>query len=291
TEEPVYRQAVEHVCKCFADMVGFSLLDEIMADEQHSQIQQTHSGQPSIFALQVGLAALWRSWGIEPAAVFGHSAGELAASYISGALSLEDAVVVAYHRSRLQRRLAGRGTMLAAGISRVEAARLVERNPKKISIAAVNGPSSVTLSGDASVLAEIDKLLTEAGLFSRALQVEVPFHSPNVEELRADILKYLNDIRPRPTTTPFFSTVTGTMLSGTDLDANYWYANMREPVLFSDTMAALIKAGLQVFLELGAHPILRYDMRECLKEHSAQGTLLCSLRRQERERAALLGSL
>src|SRR5262249_44141093 len=73
--------------------------------------------------------------------------------------------------------------------------------------------------------------------------------------------------------------------------ANYWYANMREPVLFSDTMAALIKAGLQVFLELGAHPILRYDMRECLKEHSAQGTLLCSLRRQERERAALLGSL
>src|SRR5262249_52315781 len=114
TEEPVYRQAVEHVCKCFADMVGFSLLDEIMADEQHSQIQQTHIGQPSIFALQVGLAALWRSWGIEPAAVFGHSAGELAASYISGALSLEDAVVVAYHRSRLQRRLAGRGTMLAA---------------------------------------------------------------------------------------------------------------------------------------------------------------------------------
>jgi acyl transferase domain-containing protein/ubiquinone/menaquinone biosynthesis C-methylase UbiE/acyl carrier protein len=290
TEEPVYRQAVEEFCDCFAEISDFSLLNEIMADEKSSQIQQTHIGQPSIFALQVGLAALWRSWGVEPAAVFGHSAGELAASYISGALSLEDAVLVGYHRSRLQRRLAGQGAMLAAGISRAEAARLVERHSLDISIAAINGPSSVTLSGDASVLAEIDKTLNETGLFSRPLQVEVPFHSPKVDELRVELLQCLSGIRPRPASTPFFSTVTGTMLRGSELDAKYWYANMREPVLFSDTMAALIKSGHRVFLELGAHPILRYDIRECFKEHAAQGTTLCSLRRQDRERAALLGS-
>ncbi len=290
-DEPVYRQAVEEVCDCFAKISGISLLDELMADEELSQIQHTHIGQPAIFALQVGLAALWRSWGVEPAAVFGHSAGELAASHISGALSLDDAVLIAYHRSRLQRRLAGQGAMLAAGISRAEAAALVDRHPRHISIAAINGPSSVTLSGDAAVLSEIEKTLNDAGLFSRALQVEVPFHSPKIEELRTDILECLSGIRPRAASTPFFSTVTGTMFDGAQLDAKYWYANMREPVLFSDTMGALIKAGHQVFLELGAHPILRYDMRECLKEHSVQGSLLCSLRRQERERAALLGSL
>jgi acyl transferase domain-containing protein/acyl carrier protein len=291
TQEPVYRQAVEEVCDCFATIADFSLLDEIMADEQTSRMQQTHVGQPAIFALQVGLAALWRSWGIEPAAVFGHSAGELAASYIAGALSLRDAVLLGYHRSRLLRRLAGQGAMLAAGISRAEAARLVERRPRDISIAAINGPSSVTLSGNAAVLADIDKTLNEAGLFSRSLQVEVPFHSPKIDELRADLLECLSGIEPRPTSIPFFSTVTATILKGSELDAKYWCANMREPVLFSDTMAALIKTGHQVFLEIGAHPILRYDMRECLKVHSAQGTLLCSLRRQEPERAALLGTL
>jgi acyl transferase domain-containing protein/NADPH:quinone reductase-like Zn-dependent oxidoreductase/short-subunit dehydrogenase/acyl carrier protein len=289
-QEPVYRQAVEQVCDRFADLCGFSLLNEIMADEMASHIQETHIGQPAIFALQVGLAALWRSWGIEPAAVFGHSAGELAASHISGALSLEDAVLAAYHRSRLQRRLAGQGAMLAAGISRAEASRLVERHPRAISIAAINGPGSVTLSGDARVLAEIDKTLNEAGLFSRALQVEVPFHSPKMEQLRADILEVLHHIRPRPASTPFFSTVTGTALAGSELDAKYWYRNIREPVLFSDTMGELIKTGHRVFLELGAHPILRYDIGECLKEKSVQGTALCSLRRQESERAALLGS-
>ena len=183
-QEPVYRRAVEEVSEHFAKLSGWSLVDALAADESKSRIQETHVGQPAIFAMQVGLAALWRSWGVEPAAVLGHSAGELAASMISGALSVEDAAQVAYHRSRLQRRLAGQGTMLAAGISRAEAARLVERHPRAISIAAINGPGSVTLSGDAAVLADIDKTLTDAGLFSRLLQVEVPFHSPKMEQLR-----------------------------------------------------------------------------------------------------------
>jgi acyl transferase domain-containing protein/acyl carrier protein len=290
-QEPIYRRAVEEVDDLYRLVSGWSLLERLLADEKSSQIQETHIGQPAIFALQVALAVLWRSWGIEPAAVVGHSAGELAASQISGALSLKDAVCVAYHRSRLQRRLAGRGSMLAAGISRAEAMRLIERHLGDISIAAINGPGSLTLSGDASVLAEIDKALNEAGVFSRGLQVEVPFHSPVMEELRTEIMEVLCDIRPGPTSIPFFSTVTATELAGTELDAKYWYANIREPVLFADTMGELVKLGHRLFLELGAHPILRRDIGECLKEHSAQGSVLCSLRRQDPERAALLGSL
>ena len=187
-QEPVFRRALEEVSELFGELAGWSLLDKLTADEQASRIQETHIGQPAIFALQVALAALWRSWGVEPAAVLGHSAGEMAASYISGALSLEDAVRVTFHRSRLQYRTAGQGSMLAAGISREEATQMVARHPRDISIAAVNGPNSITLSGDAAVLAEIDKTLNAAGVFSRALQVDVPFHSPKMEQLETELL-------------------------------------------------------------------------------------------------------
>ncbi|MGA7487759.1 MAG: SDR family NAD(P)-dependent oxidoreductase [Xanthobacteraceae bacterium] len=290
-EESVFRQAVEEVDDLFGRLAGWSLLDQLTAAEKASRVQETRVGQPAIFALQVALAALWRSWGVEPAAVLGHSAGEMAASYIAGVLSLEDAVRVTFHRSRLQHRTAGQGSMLAVGMSREEAAKWVARYPRAISIAAVNGANSITLSGDAAVLAEIDKALNEADRFSRPLRVDVPYHSPRMEQLEAELSECLRDIRPRPASTPFFSTVTGTELSGSEVDAAYWYRNIRQPVLFHDTMGAVIEAGHTVFLELGAHPILRHDIAQCLSEKSAAGATLCSLRRDDRERAALLGSL
>jgi acyl transferase domain-containing protein/NADPH:quinone reductase-like Zn-dependent oxidoreductase/short-subunit dehydrogenase/acyl carrier protein len=290
-QEPVFRRAVEEVSDLFGRLAGWSLLEKLTADEQTSRIQETRVGQPAIFALQVALAALWRSWGVEPAVVLGHSAGEMAASYISGALSLEDAVRVTFHRSRLQHRTTGQGAMLAVGMSREEATKLVARHPRAISIAAVNGPNSITLSGDAAVLADIDKALNAADVFSRALRVDVPYHSPKMEQLEAELVDCLRAIRPRPASTPFFSTVTGTALEGSELDAQYWYRNVRQPVLFHDTIAGLIEAGHRVFLEIGAHPILRHDISQCLNEKSAAGATLCSLRRDDRERAALLGSL
>ena len=254
-----------------------------------------HSGnpiaQPAIFALQVALAALWQSWGIQPVAVVGHSIGEVAASCISGALSLEDAAKVVFHRSRLQSRLAGKGGMLAVGISRTDATHLVKRHGKGVSIAAVNGPRSVTLSGEAGVLQEIDRVLTGDGLFSRALQVEVPYHSSGMQEIESELLFSLRDIRPRPASVPLLSTVTGTLIEGPELDARYWYRNARLPVLFMDAMVAMVAAGHRLFLEIGAHPVLRHDIGECLMEEAVQGITLCSLRRQVGERAALFGSL
>jgi acyl transferase domain-containing protein/NADPH:quinone reductase-like Zn-dependent oxidoreductase/acyl carrier protein len=289
--EPVYRQTIERVSDLFGVHSGWSLLDKLTADETSSRIHETHIGQPAIFSLQVALAALWRSWGVEPAAVFGHSVGEIAASHISGALSLEDAVQIVFHRSRLQSRVAGQGAMLAAGISLAEAKRLVERHPQSISIAAANGPRSITLSGDAGALAEIDKALNEAGQFSRALQVEVPYHSQKMESLETELVDCLRDIRPRTASTPLFSTVTGATLMGPELDARYWYRNIRQPVLFHDAMGELIRGGHRLFLEIGAHPVLRYDIGECLNEASSEGTALASLRRGDRERATMLGSL
>src|SRR5262245_16078719 len=290
-QEPVFRRVIEEVSALFDRLADWCLLQELTAEEQTSRIQQTHIGQPAIFALQVAVAALWRSWGIEPAAVVGHSAGEMAASYICGALSLEDAVRVTFHRSRLQQQTAGQGSMLAVGISREEAAAWVARHPRASSISSVNGTTSITLSGDAAVLRQIDKALNEADVFSRPLRVDVPYHSPAMEQLEAELVDCLRHIRPRPARTPFFSTVTGTAVSGSELDARYWYQNVRQPVLFQDALGAIIDTGRTVFLELGAHPILRHDIAQCLDQKSAAGTTLGCLRREERERAALLGSL
>src|SRR5262249_20132012 len=160
-----------------------------------------------------------------------------------------------------------------------------------ISVAAVNGPHSLTLSGDEAVLSEVNKALNEAGLFSHALQVDLPFHSRVMEQLRAELLECLRDINPRPTTIPFFSTVTGSLLLGSELDAQYWYRNMRQPVLFQDAMTELVKLRHRLFLEIGAHPILRNDIAACVSEKGAQRTVLGSLQRGKCDRAELLRSL
>ncbi len=289
--EQVYRRALEEVNDLYRDLSGWSLLDILRADEATSPIQETRYGQPAIFALQIGLAALWRSWGIEPAAVFGHSAGEMAAFAIAGVLSLEDAVLVTYHRSRLQHQTAGEGVMLAAGISPQEAMAMVDRHPQKTSIAAINGLSSITLSGDAAVLADIDKSLNEAGVFSRPLKVDVPFHSPRMERLRDELVECLRAIRPQPAAIPVYSTVTAAAVGGPEIDAEYWYRNVRDPVLFRDTVQKAIADGHRVFVELGAHPILRRDITACLGENALEGRVLPSIRRDEPERAAMLGTL
>jgi len=288
-QEPVFRRAVEAVSDLHRSFGGPSLIDKLMADEAHAEVQNTDIGQPAIFALQVGLAALWQSWGIEPAAVVGHSAGEMAAAYIAGALTLEDAACVTYHRSRLQYRAAGQGAMLAAGISREEAERLAAYHGT-ISLAAVNSARSVTLSGDADTLAGISDMLERADVACRTLQVDVPFHSAKMDPLEAELLESLRGIRPRAASMPLFSTVTGRVVTGPELDARYWYRNVRRPVLFADAVGEQIRAGHKLFLEIGAHPILRNDLAECLKENGASGTVLSSLRRHAPERATLLGT-
>ena len=291
-QEPVFRRALEEVSDLFGGLAGWSLLDKLTADEQASRIQETRIGQPAIFALQVALAALWRSWGVEPAAVLGHSAGEMAASYISGALSLEDAVRVTFHRSRLQHRTAGQGAMLAVGMSREEATQM-GRTPPACHLDRGHQRPEFGHALRRRGGARRDRQGAQRRRMCSAAPCgwTCPITAPRWSSSKRSCLDCLRDIRPRPASTPFFSTVTGTALAGSELDAQYWYRNVRQPVLFHDTIARLVDAGHRVFLEIGAHPILRHDIAQCLNEKSSAGTTLCSLRRDDRERAALLGSL
>lgn len=290
-ESTVFRQQVEACDAIFQRLAGWSILAEMTADEMHSRARETQIAQPANFVLQAGLAALWRSKGIEPVAIVGHSVGEVTAAYVAGVLSLEDAVRVSYHRSRIQKKAAGLGTMLATGLAEGEARELLDAYDGHVSVAAANSPSSVTLAGDAQTLQEIAARLEAQGMFNRFLQVEVAYHSPCMDPLREELLESLQDLRPVAPSLPLYSTVTGQRVEGIAYDADYWWQNVRQPVYFAKAIASLVADGHRLFLEVGPHPVLATSIKECLATGKAEGTTVATLHREQPEVAAFVDAL
>jgi acyl transferase domain-containing protein/NADPH:quinone reductase-like Zn-dependent oxidoreductase/acyl carrier protein len=291
-QEPVFREAVERCDRHFRRYMRDSLLQEMSSTEERSRIQKDDRfAQMGIFAVQVGLAALWESWGIRPSIVLGHSVGEVAASYVSGALSFEDAIHVCFHRSRLQHQTSGQGKMVAIGLSFEETRRLLLPYEGLVGIAAINGPQSITLSGDADALAEIHDELSIEGTFSRMLQVEVPYHSSKMDCLREELMDVLSSLTPQRPTVPLVSTVTAGFLDDDGMNAAYWWRNVREAVQFGPTVEKLLETGYNLFLEVGPHPVLAASIQQSALACDRQATVLASLRRKEPERATLLSAL
>ncbi len=288
--EPVFRETIQQCDELLRQYADWSLLEELTASEETSRINSTQIAQCAIFSVQVALAALWRSWGIVPEAIVGHSVGEVAAAHVAGVLSLEDAISVIFHRSRLQAKTAGQGKMLAVGLSLESAQRVLAGYEERVSVAAVNSPSSVTLSGDGSALEEIAQSLEGKQIFCRFLQVEVPYHSPLMEPLKAELAESLQGIKPQTATIPLFSTVIGQQVKGPEIDGAYWTQNMRNPVLFVTAVEGLLQAGYDLFLEISANPVLTSYISECSVKAGKTATALPSLRRKEPEGAVMLGS-
>ncbi|MGE3743329.1 MAG: beta-ketoacyl synthase N-terminal-like domain-containing protein, partial [Geminicoccaceae bacterium] len=280
--EPLFADKIAQLDDLFGQLNGRPFLRETLAaDEGSSDIDRTERAQPAIFSIQIALAALWNSWGVGPDMVVGHSVGEVAAACIAGALSLEDAVTVCFHRSRLQAGLAGRGGMMAVGLPPAALRqRIGEMNPG-ISIAAVNSPGSTTLAGDLATLERLAADLEVDGVFARLLNVEVPYHSAVMDEIAAPFAAAFRGLSPRAASIPLISTVTGEQIDGSTLDAAYWNRNIREPVSFARAMATLIGRQGRAFVEIGAHPVLASAIRECLAADSVRGTAVASLRRNQ----------
>ncbi|MDA2804777.1 type I polyketide synthase [Nocardiopsis suaedae] len=289
--EPVFRAAVE---RCDAELRTFtdrSLMAELCADEGSSRMAETEVAQPANFALQVGLAELWRSWGVVPEAVLGHSTGEVAAQYLAGVLGFEDAVKVTYHRSSLQQRATGAGRMLAVGMTPETLDKAVADAGPRVSVAAVNSPGAATLSGDAEVLEGMAAQLETFGVFHRFLPVKVPYHSHAMDVLRPDLLRALAGLRPRSAALPLYSTVTGCRIDGGGADAHYWWQNVRATVLFAAAFRQLLADGYTRIVELSPHPVLAGAMRELIAEHGGDGAVVPSLRRDRPDDAVMLESL
>ncbi len=290
--EPVFREALERCGEALSREVDWSLLEELASDESDAILERTDVVQPTLFAVQVALAALWRSWGVEPAAVIGQSMGEVAAAHVAGALSLEDAARVICRRSRLVLKASGRGSMASTELSLDQARSLLERY-EGVSIAVGSGPSSTVLAGDPDALEQIGKELAEREIFFRFVQVDYASHSPQMDPLLPELGELLAEVRPQAGELPFFSTVRAERISGVELDADYWVRNLREPVLFGSTVENVLEAFPEplAFLEVGPHPVVLGAVRQSVAHHGRESLLLPSLRRDEPEREMLLTSL
>jgi amino acid adenylation domain-containing protein len=290
----VFRSAVECCDAIFCRLSGWSLLEEMLAPQQSSRMDQTIVAQPTTFALQVGLGAVWKHWGVTPAAVIGHSIGEMAAAYTAGALSLEAALRVVYHRSRLQERTRFQGGMAAVGLPAEEAARLLHEQQFALEVAAINSAELVTIAGDK---AELDRLLAylqteRSGIFARQLQVDYAFHTRQMDPFRDELKRNLEGLVSHSSEVAMISTVTGAVVQAGELGADYWCRNMREPVLFHRAVEAAIADGFNTFIELGAHPVLTGPVRSSLAARGAKSSVVvASLEREKREEHSLAAAL
>jgi acyl transferase domain-containing protein/acyl carrier protein len=286
-QEPVFRKAIERCDAIFRRLAGWSVLEQI----EGPCLGQVEVMQPAIFSIQVALAALWRSWGVEPAAVIGHSLGEMAAAYVAGALTLEDAALVVRMRSHLMQRLNGKGRMAAVELGMEEARAIINGFQGLVDLAVSNSPTSSVLSGDPAALDRIVADLDSRSVFARFVRAEVAFHSRQVEPLMPELLEALAELKPAPARVPLYSTVTGVREDGTGLDAAYWVRNMRQPVLFAPALERLLEAGCDTFLEVSPNPVLAVPIRQTSMHSGRPAVILPSLARHEDERFVLLESL
>jgi len=289
--EPVFRAAIQACDAAASEFVDWSILDELVAGPETSRLDRIDVVQPVLFAIQVALAAWWRSRGVRPDAVVGHSMGEVAAAYVAGALGLADAMRIICLRSRLMRRASGRGGMLAVELDLDDARQAIAGQEHLVSIAVANSPRSTVLSGDSQALEDIAQALEAREVFWRWVKVDVASHSPQMDFLRDDLLSALREIAPRPAHTPIHSTVTGGVVAGEELHGPYWVSNLRDPVLFSQQVERLIQQDVTTFVEMSPHPVLLPAIEQIAASAHKRVAGLESVRRHEPERRSLLRSL
>ena len=286
--EPVFRRTMEACEAALRPWTRFSLLEELGRDEESSQMHRTEIAQPAIFAMQIALAELWKSWGVQPAAIVGHSVGEIAAACAAGILTLEDAARVIAQRARFMEECArGEGTMLAVGITEDEARDLILRHDRTVTIAAYNGPRSLTLSGPRLSLEAIAAELEPQNVFARFVRVDHPFHHPLMQPASEALEDALADLAPRTESVPFFSTVTGERCAGETCTAEHWGRGIRQPVQFAPAVNAIADSGMDVWLEISAHPALALSIQECLAPRGAKPVVFSSARREREHESAL----
>ncbi len=280
---PVFRERMHACAEALAPHVDWSLIDVLRGVQGAPSLERVDVVQPALFAVMVSLAELWRSFGVEPDAVVGHSQGEIAAAAVAGALSLEDAAAVAALRSKALTALAGTGGMASVARPAAQVAALLERWPGRLEIAAVNGPAATVVSGDPDAIGEIVAACEADGIRARAIPVDYASHCSHVESIRDHLLEVLSDIVPRSSSTAFYSTVAGGVLDTRELTAEYWYRNLRQTVRFEETTRALLAAGHRTFIEASPHPVLAMAVQDTLDESATAqpAAAIGSLRRDE----------
>ncbi len=268
---PVFARSLNACAAAFAEFVDWSLIDVLRATPGAPGLDRVDVVQPALFAVMVSLAELWQSIGVRADAVIGHSQGEIAAAYLADALTLRDAARVVTLRSKLLLALAGRGGMASLGCGAEQARELLSPCGDRLSIAAVNGPSAVVVSGDVTALDDLVSRCTAMNLRARRIDVDYASHSVAVEAIREQLTEALSGIEPRSSRTAFFSTVTGSLLDTAALNAEYWFRSIRQTVQFEQAVRAASSSGYRTFIESSPHPALIGGVEETVS-HSTEGS-------------------
>ncbi|MFJ8914166.1 type I polyketide synthase [Amycolatopsis sp. NPDC102389] len=262
---PVFAARLDECAEALSSFVDWSLVD-VLGDE--AALARVDVVQPVLWAVMVSLAAVWESYGVRPDVVVGHSQGEIAAACVSGALSLVDGARVVALRSKAITALAGKGGMVSVALP-VGEVRLAEG----LSVAAVNGSTATVVSGDPAALDELMAACERDGVRAKRIPVDYASHSVQVEQIRAELLDVLAGVKPTSGRIPLFSTVSGELVDGSGLDAEYWYRNLRQTVEFGNAIRSLSEQGFGVFVEASAHPVLTMAIQQTAEEAVAVGTL------------------
>ena len=278
-----FRAAVEEVDGLLRPELGWSVTERLESGVGGEMLARADVAQPLLFAVQVGIVQALEAIGIRAAAHFGHSVGEIAAAWGSDALSLADAGRVVVARSRHQQQTQSAGRMAAVALAHDAARAILDELDSSAEIAAVNAARSVTISGSIEEIQRLEVELRRRSLGFRSLDLDFAFHSRAMDPFRNALLADLAGLASRPPKSRLISTVTGQVVEGEALDADYWWRNVRHPVRFADAVAQLIGEGYRIFLEVGPRAILQTYLTDGLRSADVQGHVITSLSRDHDE--------
>ncbi|MEU3642884.1 type I polyketide synthase [Lentzea sp. NPDC034063] len=283
---PVFAERMSECAAALSSFVDWDLLEVLDDAEALTRVDVV---QPALWAMMVSLAAVWRAHGVEPAAVVGHSQGEIAAAVVAGGLSVEDGARVVALRSKALLAVAGRGGMVSVAAPVERAKELIAPWGGRLSVAAANGASSTVVSGDADAVEEL--LATVEEVRVRRIAVDYASHSAHVELIEDELARVLAPVRPESGQIPFYSTVTAALTDTADLEAGYWYQNLRQPVEFARTTEALLATGHDVFVECSPHPVLVTALAESFDDVSDTAVAIGTLKRNDGSLVRVLNAL
>ncbi|WP_250290908.1 type I polyketide synthase, partial [Frankia sp. CiP1_Cm_nod1] len=279
---PVFAAAIADCARALRPYIDWDLLDVLRGAPDAPTLERFDVIQPTLWAILVALAALWRAHGVHPHAVVGHSQGEIAAAYVAGALSLDDAARLISLRSQAAIALAGRGCLASIALTADDLEpRLARWGDGRLSIAAINSPGSLVVAGDTDAVTELVAELEAEGVRARVLPATYASHSAHVDSLREVLLADLASITPRAGTIPLISTVTGEPVDTSTLDAEYWFANLRRTVRFEQATRTLLERGHDTFIEISPHPVLNFSLQEIAGVTGATGTVVAGTLRRD----------
>ena len=282
-ESPTFKSAVQAVERYFEKYENFSLEEELKGKYGSGRYERTEIAQTALFAIQVGVTEMLRLQGVTPAAVVGHSVGEVAAAWAAGALTLEQAVKVIYYRSHFQGATKGQGQMTAVALGEAEiSALLVEIGLLDVvCVAGINSARGVTLAGPSAALTQVESALLERQVIYKRLDLDYAFHSAAMDPIQDRLEHALLAIKPQKARLDFISAITGEVVLGRQLDAHYWWQNIRRPVQFQKAIGTIRQLGIDVFVEVGPHAVLRGYINECVKADPKPARVIPTLMRSD----------